>query len=150
MKRSHKLSSGVTLLEIMLVLAIAAMVIVMSIRYYQSAQQSQQSNTLMEQIQAISAAADSLAQGSDYTAVSTTALTNVLGNASRMIDPWGSAITVTAQAPTTYAMSIPAVPSGPCTSVKAQLLSNTRFTAVSACAAVGASATLTYTYDSTK
>ncbi len=39
---------GVTLLEIMLVLAIAAMVVVMSIRYYQAARASQQANDVLE------------------------------------------------------------------------------------------------------
>ena len=52
MMRSRK-SSGATLLEVMLVLAVAAMVIVMSIRYYKNAQNSQNVNAILAQIQAI-------------------------------------------------------------------------------------------------
>ena len=76
MKRSLSSILGVTLLEIMLVLAIAAMIIVMSIRYYQSANASSQANALMQQIQAITAAADNIAQGAGgvYSTISTTTL----------------------------------------------------------------------------
>lgn len=66
--KSLSRSAGVTLLEIMLVLAIAAMIIVMSVRYYQSASSSQQATAAFAQVQAITAAADTLAQMSgDYT-----------------------------------------------------------------------------------
>jgi len=47
MMKSRRMS-GVTLLEIMLVLAVAAMVIVMSIRYYRNATNSQNSNVIIQ------------------------------------------------------------------------------------------------------
>ena len=76
MKCFSKKNQGVTLLEVLLVLAIAAMIIVMSIRYYQSASTSQQVNMTMEEIQAITAAADNLAigSGSYQTGISSAAL----------------------------------------------------------------------------
>ena len=56
-------TAGVTLLEVMLVLAIAAMIIVMSVRYYQSTNAANQANTVVQQITSIVAAADSLSVG---------------------------------------------------------------------------------------
>src|SRR5438128_3196775 len=71
MKKFKSSVLGVTLLEIMLVLAIAAMIIVMSIRYYQSAGSSNQANAVLQQIQAITAMADNLAQtNGSYSSVS--------------------------------------------------------------------------------
>ena len=63
-------SSGVTLLEIMLVLAIAVMIIVISVRYYQAASASQQANTFLAQLYAIQTVADQLAAStSSYQAI---------------------------------------------------------------------------------
>ena len=53
MKRTIKSIYGATLLEIMLVLAIAAMIIVMSVRYYQSAQMSSQANAFVAQVRVL-------------------------------------------------------------------------------------------------
>ena len=76
MKRFAKSMLGVTLLEIMLVLAIAAMIIVMSVRYYQSASASQQVNAVLQQIQGITAAADGLAQATgSYSAANVSSTT---------------------------------------------------------------------------
>jgi type II secretory pathway pseudopilin PulG len=67
---------GITLLEVLLVLAIASMIIVMSIRYYQSAVGAQGANTILEEMQAITAAMDNLATASgSYTNVSNPAST---------------------------------------------------------------------------
>jgi type II secretory pathway pseudopilin PulG len=149
MKRSSKSSSGVTLLEIMLVLAIAAMVIVMSIRYYQSASSSQQANSVLEQIQAISAAGDNLAQGSDYTAVTTTTLQNVLGGSSKLSTPWGGITVSGTSTSSTYSISIPSVPGSVCQALVSQLKANTRFTGVTSSCTAGTAAVFTYTYNST-
>ena len=59
MKKTVKSMLGVTLLEIMLVLAIAALVIVMSIRFYQSAADSNKVNAGLNTIQGVVAAAES-------------------------------------------------------------------------------------------
>lgn len=81
---------GVTLLEIMLVLAIAAMVIVMSIRYYQNATSSQQTNAVLEQVLSMAAAADNLSQGSGtYSQATSTNIGNIVGSAN-MKTPWAT------------------------------------------------------------
>lgn len=59
MKRPFKTVLGVTLLEIMLVLAIAAMIVVMSIRYYQSASLNQKVASTMDNITGIISAGES-------------------------------------------------------------------------------------------
>lgn len=146
MRQSLKSALGVTLLEIMLVLAIAAMVIVMSIRYYQNATNSQNANLVLEQIQNIAAAADNLAIGtSSYSAITTSSLTSVVG-ASNMKTPYGQSITFTsggAGSPTTYSVSIPGLPTAVCQSVYVKLKANTKYQN-SACA----SGTVSYTYNS--
>lgn len=145
MKRFIKMTHGVTLLEILLVLAIAAMIIIMSIRYYQSATQSEQANVAMEEIQAIAAAADNLALGTgSYAAsVSTAAITSIVGSVN-MITPSGQAITIGAVSATTYAVSMP-IGATVCTSVSAKLAGNVKITSPTC-----SGGTLTYTYDNTK
>ena len=97
MKRIANSVIGVTLLEVMLVLAIAAMIIVMSVRYYQSAVASQQANAMMEQLQAIIAAADGLAQATgSYSTVTQSALTPLLPGGT-FYTPWGTQIVMSAQ-----------------------------------------------------
>jgi type II secretory pathway pseudopilin PulG len=131
MKRVIKSILGVTLLEIMLVLAIASMIILMSVRYYKSATASQQATALLEQIQVITAAGDSLALGSTgYSAVTTANLQNALGGSTQLNTPWG-AITVSASTATTYTIAFPAtLPTDVCTSVETQLSASPKYTAV--------------------
>lgn len=144
MKRHLKSMSGVTLLEIMLVLAIAAMIIVMSIRYYQSATNSQQANAALQQIQAITAGMDNLAVGSGaYTNITTSQLTATVGS-NNMVTPSNQSITLSGQAATTYNISMP-LSTNTCPSVLAKVASNSKITGA-ACAG----GTLSYTYDSTK
>ncbi len=151
MKRLTKSMLGVTLLEIMLVLAVAAMIIVMSVRYYQSASASQQSNSLLEQIQAITAAADGIAQGSNtYANLSTAQVQPMMPNQS-MNDTWGGAITVKGTGATTYTVTIPGVPQNVCAPVIASLAANAKYTALkpaTSSACTGTSITITYTYNS--
>ena len=72
---------GVTLLEIMLVLAIAAMIIVMSVRYYQSTTNAQQANAFVAQMQAIAAAMDQLAESThSYKNIQEAELTALVGD----------------------------------------------------------------------
>lgn len=154
MKRFYKSALGVTLLEVMLVLAIAAMIIVMSVRYYQSASSSQQANAVLEQIQGIVSAADSLSQANGaYTAsvVKNSALQPLLPGGGLMT-PWGESITVTFGSGTTYTINIGSVPSGVCPLLYSKLGTNNHFTiggaapAISACTAGSATATtITYT-----
>ncbi len=150
MKKMSKSILGVTLLEVMLVLAIAAMVIVMSVRYYQSATANQQANSLMQQIQGITAAADGLAQGTgSYTGVTGAAVAPLLpgGSTSGLKTPWGTTITVTGAA-TSYTVSIPGVPYNVCPLVVSQLAGNKKFSTVTptTCSPTAAS-TVGYIYN---
>lgn len=129
MRKNLKSLLGVTLLEVMLVLAIAAMIIVMSVRYYQSASSSQQANAVLEQVQGIVAAADSLAQAKgSYSGanVSNDSLTPLLPNGGLMT-PWGDPITVTGATATTYTINIGSVPSGVCPLLYSKLGTNNHF-----------------------
>lgn len=129
MKRFSKSMLGVTLLEVMLVLAIAAMIIVMSVRYYQSASSSQQANAVLEQIQGIVSAADSLAQAKgSYTAsvISNSQLQPLLP-AGGLTTPWGEDITIGGVQPTTYTIDIQNVPSGVCPLLYSKLATNNHF-----------------------
>jgi type II secretory pathway pseudopilin PulG len=89
---------GATLLEVMLVLAIAAMIVVMSIRYYQSATTTAQANAYMDQVLTISAAANNYAQSAgSYTGVTNAVMTNLLPTGG-LTTPWGATITVVGSA----------------------------------------------------
>jgi type II secretory pathway pseudopilin PulG len=144
MMKSMKKMLGVTLLEIMLVLAIAAMVIVMSIRYYQSANTAQQTNSILSQIQAIGAAADSLAQGAGTYTAATQANVTSLMPAGGMTTPWGTAVTIVPAA-TTYTVTIAGMPPGVCAGLVTRLAANGHFGTLSACGAAAANFSYTYT-----
>lgn len=131
MKRFSRPIMGVTLLEVMLVLAIAAMIIVMSVRYYQSASSSQQANSVLEQIQSITAAADGLAQSSGSykeADIGNSALYPLLPNGSyAFITPWGTDITVDNPQPNSYDVTIPDPPSGVCPLIVTKLATNNHY-----------------------
>lgn len=146
MKKLSRMA-GVTLLEVMLVLAVAAMIIVMSIRYYQTATTNQQVNGALQMIQAISANADALAQGTgSYAgAVTTTAVQNLMPNNS-MTAPWGGTATISGAAATQYTVNITSTPAAVCRQVMPRLAANAKITVTSACGS--GAATFTYTYSS--
>lgn len=102
MKKLLQSMVGVTLLEIMLVLAIAAMVIVMSIRYYQSASNNQKIAAGLNSIMGIIAAGESVlgAKGSLAT-VAVDALP-YLPNNTLPNSPWGSPMQVANAQATSY------------------------------------------------
>jgi type II secretory pathway pseudopilin PulG len=125
MKSPMKSQAGATLLETLLVLAVAAMVIVMSIRYYQTAQNSQNSNLVLQEIQNIIAAADSLASsGNTYTAATSAAIAAVAGSVN-MTTPWGTPIKTTATS-STVAITPGAMPSGVCELVKSKVTASSK------------------------
>jgi Tfp pilus assembly major pilin PilA len=94
MKKFFRSMLGVTLLEIMLVLAIAAMVIVMSIRYYQSASNNQKIATGLNTITGIVAAAESvLSTKGDLSTISAD-ITSYLPGGKVPTSPWGGTITI--------------------------------------------------------
>jgi type II secretory pathway pseudopilin PulG len=146
MKRHLKTIAGVTLLEIMLVLAVASMVIVMSIRYYQNAQNSENTNIIMEQIQNISAAADNLAQGAGTYSAATTSAVSAIAGSNNMITPYAGTIVVSGGS-TSYSVNIPSIPSGVCTNLAAKLKANSKFSVVGTCGTSGTTS-LAYTYTS--
>lgn len=142
MKRCKKSSmQGVTLLEIMLVLAIAAMIIVMSVRYYQSASQNQQANAFVQQVQGITATVESVAQGGGgYTAASQAAITPLLP-ANAFVTPWGTTMTYAPNA-TGFTLTIGTPPStGVCSLAQARLHSDAHYTVAANCGTVTYSAT---------
>lgn len=143
MKKLIKVMRGVTLLEVMLVLAIAAMIIVMSVRYYQSATSNQQANAVMGQVQAIVAAADQLAQATGSYQGNLGDLPSLLPQ-NGLQTPWGQAITVTATGTSTYTIQIDAVPVGVCPLVRSKLLANAHFSTGDNC--TGSVGNLTFTY----
>lgn len=141
MKRIRHIA-GVTLLEIMLVLAIAAMIIVMSIRYYQSATAGSQANAVFSQIQGIVAAADSLAQASgSYSAggAGASATLAPLLPGGTFSTPWGSAITVAAPASNKLTITVKGTPQSVCPLLRSRVMLNNHFsqTAPTACSASG-------------
>jgi type II secretory pathway pseudopilin PulG len=145
MKKHIKSIAGVTLLEIMLVLAIASMVIVMSIRYYQNATNSENTNIVLEEVQNITAASDNLAQGlGSYSGVNATNVASVAG-ASNMKTPYGSAITIGTGGASTYTVTIPSLPPAVCAALASKLAANSKYTAPVCTASTG---TVTYTYNS--
>lgn len=150
MRRSFKSLVGVTLLEIMLVLAIAAMIIIMSIRYYQSASASEAANSLMAQIQAITASADNISMGTaaGYSNVSTATLQNVLpGGTASLSTPWGGSISMSSPSATSYTVTVTLVPANVCPLVVSKIAASSRFSVTSSCGATAAS--IVYTYSST-
>ena len=115
---------GVTLLEIMLVLAIAGMIIVMSVRYYQSATSASQANSVVQQVQAIIAAEETIVSTSGTYAASTDVnLTNMLPQ-NGLVLPWGGNITVTGG--TSVTIGLPGISDSVCSNVQAKLLTNSR------------------------
>ena len=151
MKRFSKSILGVTLLEIMLVLAVAAIVIVMSVRYYQSASASQQANSTLEEVQAITAAGDGIAQGTGtYVGVTPAAVTPMMPNNS-LATPWGSTITITAPTPTGYTVSIPGTPQNVCAQLIARLGgASPKYTTITPATCPTGTSTVSYVFDSTK
>lgn len=125
---------GVTLLEVMLVLAVAAMIILMSVKFYKSAQDSNQVNAYMESVQAITAAADGIAQNSgSYSSINTSSISAIVGS-NNMAAPWGTTLTVAGSA-----QQIVITPGANCgtsvyTQVKAKLESNPKYSVASGCA----------------
>lgn len=141
MKKMSKSMLGVTLLEIMLVLAIAAMIIVMSIRYYQSANSSQQANSFIEQLQAVAAAAENFVQAKGtYSGVESSV--SALLPSSGFNQPWGGKFSVSG---TTSGFTITPsgnVPNAVCRLVESKLSVSDNWSVSGSCTSI--------VYDATK
>lgn len=146
MRRSLRSMAGVTLLEVMLVLSIVALIILMSVRYYQSTTTASQTEQAMGIISAITAAADNLSLGTagGYSNVTAANMSSVIGSAN-MNSPWGGTITFGSGTTTSYGVTIPKPTAAVCTAILIKLKANTKFTNAS-CTGGG---NLTYTYNST-
>jgi Tfp pilus assembly protein PilE len=146
MKRTFKSMLGVTLLEIMLVMAIAAMVIVMSIRYYQSASSNQRVAAGADVLTGFVGAAVSYIQaGNTIASITNTTLAPYLPGATIPISPWGSSITVTG-ATATFTVSIGGVPPTDCFKIQGLMASNPNIAWGASCTAgSGAPATMAAT-----
>jgi type II secretory pathway pseudopilin PulG len=147
MKRTIKSIAGVTLLEIMLVLAIAAMVITMSVKYYSVANNSAHLNDAVEQIQSIAAAADGIAAqtGSFTSAGNSAGLSSVLPSGWQHL-PWGASVTVTSSA-TSMTIAVPSIPGQICTAFISRIISNSHFSSSATCSTTANTATSTiFTY----
>ncbi|MBV9575281.1 MAG: hypothetical protein JO149_01515 [Gammaproteobacteria bacterium] len=137
MRRWVKLVIGVTLLEVMLVLAIASMIIVMSIKYYQSATANQQANAFLAQMQAIAAAADQMmaATNSYATAMSGSAISTsnlaALLPANSFVSPWGGTISISNVTGSSFQITLSTIPASVCQLVKSKLETSDRYSAVS-------------------
>jgi Tfp pilus assembly protein FimT len=140
-----KLTLGATLLEIMLVLAVAAMIIVMSVRYYQTSSSSNQANAYLAQIQAMNAAAVTLAgETGDLSVVDTAGIKSLMPSQS-MKTPWGGDITIDSGATaTSFSVTASDTPIGTCTALVARLKVDTHYTNLPDCTSVG-DFTFTYT-----
>jgi Tfp pilus assembly protein FimT len=114
--KTRKSIAGVTLLEIMLVLAIAAMVIVMSVRYYQSASLNQKMNATLDSVTGIMAGGESvLAAVGTLSNISSAQLAPYMPNSAMPSSPWGGAMTIATSGANSYVITIPNVPSEACT-----------------------------------
>ncbi len=148
MTRSFRSILGATLLEVMLVLSIVALIILMSVRYYQATSNASQSEQVMGLIQALTASADNLAMGSagGYSNATTTNITSLSGS-SVLVSPWGGTITISGQTPTAYVVTIPNSPAAVCINVKNKISANPKYSSFT-CPASG-TGNLSYTYNST-
>lgn len=148
MTRAIRSMVGVTLLEVMLVLSIVALIILMSVRYYQATSNASQTEQVIGLIQALTASADNLAMGSagGYSNATTSNITSLSGS-SVLVSPWGGSITISGQSPTSYSITIPNAPAAVCKNVKLKLDPNSKYSSFT-CPASG-SGSLSYTYNTT-
>ena len=143
MTRSLRSMLGATLLEVMLVLSIVGLIILMSVRYYQSATTSSQIQQAMGIVQAITAAADNIAANGTGYASATSANIAAIAGAGILKAPWGGGVTISNQGATGYTVSIASTPVAVCSSVAIKLKVNTKYTAVGSCSG----GTISYTYN---
>lgn len=129
MKRSFSSVLGVTLLEIMLVLAIAAMIVVMSIRYYQSASNNQKVAQVLDSITGLVAAGESIFNaGNSLSAATSANVAAYMPGGKLPVSPWSaSKYTVTGSA-ATMDITVPSVPTAACAQLKILVKTNIKLT----------------------
>lgn len=124
--KSLKTVVGVTLLEILLVLAISASIILMSVRYYGSATSSLQANSILEQIQALTATIDNYSAGMSYSSISTGFVEGLMPSHS-LRTPWGTKISIDGVKPSSYNVTLPQTPQAICALIRSKLQSNNHY-----------------------
>jgi hypothetical protein len=145
--KKFSLLIGASLLETMLVLVLMSFLILLSIKYYKSAQLSTMSTDMLNKITVITASADQLAQpNNSYANITASQVQDVSSNSSLLDPPWGGAITITGQSATGYTVNIPNTPPGVCQLLKAKLLINPKFSASGNTCGTNTTITFTYTY----
>lgn len=124
--------SGIGLLELMLSLAIIAILLIMATRYYQSTSQSQKVNQAAGDIQAILAAAANYNAGNPggvFTIsklISSGYLPSSMGSSAANANPWGGAYTAvnTAGNPTQVTITLTLIPTTACNALDSLMTSN--------------------------
>lgn len=139
--KSIRSMAGVTLLEIMLVLAIAGVIVLMSVRYYQQSTRSSKQMQTLSLINGITVAAEQYrnANGSYDTKMTAATLAPYMGNVTP-VSPYG-AVTV---AGTGAAYTIKITAGADCTNIAAQL-NQSLGSGAAVCTGDGAAAELTVT-----
>lgn len=146
MKRHIKSIAGVTLLEIMLVLSVAALIIVMSIRYYKTSIDNENINVILEDVTAVTAAADSIAaSGNTYANVTTAGVTGILGSYNSST-PYGGSFVIASVSASGYTGTLGSLPPFVCGALAAKMAGMPHF---SAGAPSCATTILTWTYNIT-
>ncbi len=142
---------GATLLEIMLVLAVAALILLMSVKYYQTASASKQANDGLSMIQAIQSMADNVAAASgSYVSggLNSTNVQAMLPNSG--IVPWSNAssdvVTVGTVDATSYVINLPAVPANVCPLITSKLVGDSHYSNVTPCSVAAGTVSYTYTH----
>lgn len=136
---------GVTLLEILLVLVIASLVIVMSLRYFTSATNQQKISSGIDMVQSIVAGAETYRlQNGTYSGVS---LDNIKAAMSLkdILSPWGGVVAVASTGSNSYTINIPTVPGYACTPLVKAVTQNAKITTDSTCAAGTAEGAVKFT-----
>lgn len=143
MQHNRKTIPGVTLLEIMLVLAIAALVVVMSIRYYLTSVTAQQANSTIAQMQAIvNAASTIVGDTGDYSVVNTASVTALMPDKT-LNSAWGSAITLSGSG-STFSAEFADTPYAVCLILSSRLSADNHYDiSATTCPSTG---TVTYKY----
>jgi Tfp pilus assembly protein PilE len=144
MKRSFRAVLGVTLLEIMLVLAIAAMVVVMSIRYYQTASLSQKVASTMDSITGVVAAVEAYFSATGTLTSLDTGISPYLPNNKMPMGGWGSSLVVASTSANAFTITVANVPSDGCKQLVNLIGQNAKMS-VANCGATTSSVVVTVT-----
>ena len=144
MKRSFKSVLGVTLLEIMLVLAIAAMIVVMSIRYYQTASLNQKVAAAMDSITAVVAASESYMSATSTVPTNASNVTPYLPGSVMPNSPWTGVLVIAKGSGTgEYTITVPNVPAAACTPLMNLVKTNPKMSQTAPTCSAGAGLVVT-------